>query len=164
MVEILSRMPIKPIFRCKTVRKTWNEEVKSLPTPPGLKSKSFGLTLVELGNCLCFSEDSSTSQYVDLWRMKEYGLAELWTKDRLLIDYTHLDPGYRKFTPILTWKDGEILIQGHQGTQLNSYNPKENKLRKVNVYGNGIASALARYTSSFRSLKFMWKPLRGKYG
>lgn len=31
MVEILSRMPIKPIFRCKTVRKTWYQLLTSDP-------------------------------------------------------------------------------------------------------------------------------------
>ncbi|KAJ8547857.1 hypothetical protein K7X08_021093 [Anisodus acutangulus] len=45
------------------------EEVKSLPTPPGLETPSFCLTLAELGNCLCLS-DNGYSEYVDIWWMK----------------------------------------------------------------------------------------------
>ncbi|PHU02181.1 hypothetical protein BC332_27432 [Capsicum chinense] len=66
------------------------EEVKPLPTPPGLKTASWYLTLAELGNCLCLS-DNSHSQYVDIWRMKEYGVTESWTKYCILKDSIQLD-------------------------------------------------------------------------
>ncbi|PHT68201.1 hypothetical protein T459_27688 [Capsicum annuum] len=36
------------------------EEVNPLLAPPGLKTTSFGLTLVELGNCLYFSENCTS--------------------------------------------------------------------------------------------------------
>ncbi|KAK4376742.1 hypothetical protein RND71_003038 [Anisodus tanguticus] len=67
-----------------------NEEVKSLPTPPGVETPSFCLTLVELGNCLCLS-DNGYSEYVDIWWMKEYGIAESWIKDRILMHYIPID-------------------------------------------------------------------------
>lgn len=84
------------------------EEVKPPPTPPGLKTASWYLTLAELGNCLCLS-DNSHSQYVDIWRMKEYGVAESWTKYRILKDSIQLDIRNDRFIPIMTWENGEIL-------------------------------------------------------
>ncbi|XP_070043180.1 F-box protein At3g07870-like [Nicotiana tomentosiformis] len=83
--------------------------------------------------------------------MKEYGIAESWIKDRILMD--SILPGIPRsnFIPIIIWKDGEILMQSEYAAQLVSYNPKEKKFRKVNVYGNG--SAATRYIPSFFSLK-----------
>ncbi|XP_059318612.1 F-box protein At3g07870-like [Lycium ferocissimum] len=121
------------------------EEVKPLPTPLGLKTPSLGLMLAEFGNSLCLSDKG------DLWWMKEYGIAESWTKDRILTDSILLDSRYKRFIPIMTWKDGEILMQCKRGTQLVSYNPKEKKFREVNVHGSGTAAT--RYIPSFYSLK-----------
>ncbi|OIT36499.1 f-box protein [Nicotiana attenuata] len=126
------------------------EEVKSVPPPPGLETPSSCLRLVELGNCVCLS-DNSYSQHVDIWLMKEYGIAESWTKDRILMDCIPPDIRQGIFIPIIIWKDGVILMQSEQGTQLVSYSPKEKKFRKVNVYGSGIA--VTKYVPSFYSLK-----------
>nr|XP_009601418.1 F-box/kelch-repeat protein At3g06240-like [Nicotiana tomentosiformis] len=104
------------------------EEVKPVPVPVDLETPSFCLRL-----------------------MKEYGIAESWIKDRILMD--SILPGIPRsnFIPIIIWKDGEILMQSEYAAQLVSYNPKEKKFRKVNVYGNG--SAATRYIPSFFSLK-----------
>ncbi|KAH0668910.1 hypothetical protein KY289_023403 [Solanum tuberosum] len=86
-----------------------NEEVKSLPAPSGLKSPSLYLMLAvtELGNCLCLSV-SRSFHYMDIWWMKEYGIAGSWTRDRISVTL-----------PV-------------------SYNPKEQIFRNVvNVYGSG---------------------------
>ncbi|XP_060212276.1 F-box protein At3g07870-like [Lycium barbarum] len=124
------------------------EKLKSLPAPPGLKTPLWRLKLVELGNCLCLI-DYICRKRVDIWRMKEYGIAESWTKDSILVD--SLSPGTVKynFEAILIWKNGEMSIR--RGTKLASYNPKEKKFRKVNVYGN--VNAATRYIPSFYSLK-----------
>ncbi|KAH0672101.1 hypothetical protein KY284_023188 [Solanum tuberosum] len=55
-----------------------------------------------------------------------------------------------RFIPIIIWKDGEILMQSERGTQLVSYNPKEEMLKVVNVYGS--ATEATRYIPSFYSL------------
>ncbi|XP_060212186.1 leucine-rich repeat receptor protein kinase MSP1-like [Lycium barbarum] len=81
------------------------EEVKPLLAPPSLKTPSFNLTLAELGNCLCLS-DSGCSQYVDIWWMKEYGIAKSWTKYRILTDSIPLDIRCDGFIPVIIWKDG----------------------------------------------------------
>ncbi|XP_015164747.1 F-box protein At3g07870-like [Solanum tuberosum] len=54
---------------------SWTEEVKSVLAPRGLETSSSCLTLVELGNCLCLC-DTNDCEYVDIWWMKEYGIAE----------------------------------------------------------------------------------------
>ncbi|KAM3328220.1 hypothetical protein P3S68_032912 [Capsicum galapagoense] len=79
------------------------EEVKPVLTPTGLEIPSWYLTLVELGNCLCLS-DNSHNQYVDIWWMKEYGVAESWTKYRILKDSIQLDIRNDRFIPIMTWE------------------------------------------------------------
>nr|XP_016474316.1 PREDICTED: F-box protein At3g07870-like [Nicotiana tabacum] len=128
------------------------EEVKSVPPPPGLEAPSSCLRLVELGNCLCLClSDNSYSQHVDIWWMKEYGIAESWTKDRILMDCILPDIRQGTFIPIIIWKDGEILMRSEHGTRLVSYSPKEIKFRKVNVYCSVIA--VTKYVPSFYSLK-----------
>ncbi|KAG5631946.1 hypothetical protein H5410_003663 [Solanum commersonii] len=63
------------------------EEVQSLSPLCGLQTPLLGLTLGELGNCLCLSDDSH-NQYIDIyiWWMKEYEIAESWTKQCILKD------------------------------------------------------------------------------
>ncbi|XP_049388073.1 F-box protein At3g07870-like [Solanum stenotomum] len=121
------------------------EEVKSLTAPSGLKSPSLHLMLAELGNCLCLS-DNSSFHYMDIWWMKEYEIAESWTRDLILV----VLPGFHghRFMPIIIWKDGEILMQSELDLQLVSFNPKEQIFRNVvNVYGSGTEAT--RYIPSF---------------
>ncbi|KAH0696904.1 hypothetical protein KY290_014326 [Solanum tuberosum] len=128
---------------------SWTEEVKSMLAPRGLTTSSYGLTLVELENCLCLC-DTYHSEYIDIWWMKEYGIAESWTKDRIWKDTIQPDINCDRFIPISTWKDGEILMQRYRGTHVVSYNPKENKFTKVKVY---LGFAGTSYIPSFYSLK-----------
>ncbi|XP_047261800.1 F-box protein At3g07870-like [Capsicum annuum] len=148
------------------------EKLKSVPGPPGLvfpfklltQAESQRstcapscLTLVELGNCLCLTDDSgSIYGHIDIWWMKEYGIAESWTKVRIL---TCLGPAgfgldicFQKYLPILIWKDGEILMQGKKGSQLLSYNPKDMTFTMIPI-SRGIGTIATRYLPSFYSLK-----------
>ncbi|KAK4737552.1 hypothetical protein R3W88_001249 [Solanum pinnatisectum] len=113
---------------------SFTEKVQALSPPRGLQTPLFGLMLGELGNCLCLS-DGSHNQYIHICILK---------------DSSQTDICGNKFIPILLWKDGEILMQRDLGTQLVSYNPKENKFMKVKVYGGTRATS---YTPSFYSLK-----------
>ena len=126
------------------------EEVKSLSAPRGLETTSMWLSLSELGNCLCLCDDSYMT-HVDIWWMKKYGIAESWTKRHIIMDCILPDIRQNNFKPIVIWNDGEILLQSERCTQLVSYNTKEKKFRKVNVYGNWTVSI--RYIPSFYSLK-----------
>ncbi|XP_059315914.1 F-box protein At3g07870-like [Lycium ferocissimum] len=126
------------------------EKLKSLPFPPGLKTPSPCLTLVELGNCLCLS-DNISFQHIDIWWMKEYGIAESWVKDRISLYHIPPDICDARYVPIIIWKDGKILMQKERGAQLISYNPYDKKFTKVNVYGIGIAAT--KYVPSLYSLK-----------
>ncbi|PHT64805.1 hypothetical protein T459_29230 [Capsicum annuum] len=148
------------------------EKLKSVPGPPGLvfpfkylaQAESQRstcapscVTLVELGNCLCLTDDSgSIYGHIDIWWMKEYGIAESWTKVRIL---TCLGPAgfgldicFQKYLPILIWKDGEILMQGKKGSQLLSYNPKDMTFTMIPI-SRGIRTVATRYLPSFYSLK-----------
>ncbi|KAH0668492.1 hypothetical protein KY289_022985 [Solanum tuberosum] len=125
------------------------KEVKSLLAPRGLIPSSYNLTLAELGNCLCLC-DSNNSEYIDIWWMKEYAIAESWTKTHILKDTIQPNIRSDRFIPISTWKDGEILMQQDRGMQVVSYNPKEKKFTKVKVYFGYVAT---RYIPSFYSVK-----------
>ncbi|KAM3201485.1 hypothetical protein P3L10_033848 [Capsicum annuum] len=148
------------------------EKLKSVPGPPGLvfpfkylaQAESqrstcapLCLTLAELGNCLCLTDDSgSIYGHIDIWWMKEYGMAESWTKVRIL---TCLGPAgfgldicFQKYLPILIWKDGEILMQGKKGSQLLSYNSKDMTFTMIPI-SRGIGTVATRYLPSFNSLK-----------
>ncbi|KAM3269417.1 hypothetical protein P3S67_030299 [Capsicum chacoense] len=107
------------------------EEVNSLSAPRGLE-----ISILLLN--------------ANIWWMKEYGIAESWTKNLILKDDIQLDIRDDRFIPILIWKDGEILMQRDRGTQLVSYNPKEKKFKKVKVH-NGFGAT--GYIPSFYSLK-----------
>ncbi|KAG5604369.1 hypothetical protein H5410_025861 [Solanum commersonii] len=88
---------------------------------------------------------------MDVWWMKEYGIAGSWTRDRISVTLPGI-AGRHILIPIIIWKDGEILMQSERGTHLVSYNPKEEMLRKVvNAYGSGTEAT--RYIPSFYSLK-----------
>ncbi|XP_027772974.1 uncharacterized protein LOC107019216 [Solanum pennellii] len=123
------------------------EKVKSLPAPPGLVNPPWNLKLVELGNYLCLTDYYNTN--IDIWRMKEYGVSESWTKDIILVDSIPRGLVHFNFEPILMWKDGELLIQS--GTKLALYDPKMKSFRLVYFYSEVITAIT--YIPSFYSLK-----------
>ncbi|KAM3328218.1 F-box protein like [Capsicum galapagoense] len=127
------------------------EEAKTLPAPPGLENSTSSWTLAELGNCLCLIDIIAFDPF-DIWWMKEYGIAESWIKDR--IHGNGIPAAIRCVTlaPFIIWKDGKMLMQtDSDGIRLVSYSRKENKYRRVKVYGNGSARSI--YIPTFYSLK-----------
>ncbi|KAH0643439.1 hypothetical protein KY289_034413 [Solanum tuberosum] len=126
------------------------EKVKSLPAPPGLEAPCSSLRLAELGNYLCLTDYMNRfSANINIWSMKEYGIAESWTKDSILVDSIPRGMVNYHFEPIFIYKDGEILIQSL--TKLASDNSEMKTFRVVNVYGN--VNVVTRYIPSFYSLK-----------
>ncbi|KAG5603705.1 hypothetical protein H5410_025197 [Solanum commersonii] len=101
------------------------EKIKSLPAPPGLGTPPWILKLAE------------------------YGVAESWTKDTIMVNSLPRDFNGFNINPILIWKDGEILIQNFRC--LASYRPESKRFIRVKVYGD--VSAATRYIPSFYSLK-----------
>ncbi|XP_049399964.1 F-box protein At3g07870-like [Solanum stenotomum] len=130
------------------------EKIKSLPAPPGLETLSSNLRLAELGNCMCLTDNIHIwNVNIDIWWMKEYGIAEYWTKNSILVESILRGMVNYSFEPIFIWKDGEILFQSR--SKLAWYNPEMKTFRVVNVDGDVIAST--KYTPSFYSLKtVMW--------
>ncbi|TMW88154.1 hypothetical protein EJD97_018977 [Solanum chilense] len=92
-----------------------------------------------------------TEEHVDIWWMKEDGIADSWTKDRILTNSIPHHICSTDLIPIIFWKNGEILMQSRRHTELLSYNTKEKKFNKVKVY-NGSYEA-TKYIPSFYSLK-----------
>ncbi|XP_060190515.1 F-box protein At3g07870-like [Lycium barbarum] len=127
------------------------EKVKPLPAPPGLETPSICRRLAKLGDFLCLSDDHE-SEHLDIWSMKEYGVSESWVKDRISMSSIHPDITYQRWTPMIIWKDGEILLHnGYDTGALISYNPKEKCFRKIDVYGGEPAASTC--IPSFYSLK-----------
>ncbi|KAH0654039.1 hypothetical protein KY289_031717 [Solanum tuberosum] len=81
-------------------------------------------------------QKSCKREYLDIWWMKEYGISESWVKQRISMN-SIARPGLCNpiYKPIILWNDGEILLQNNcRIEEFNSYNPKDEFLRKVNVY------------------------------
>ncbi|XP_049364168.1 F-box protein At3g07870-like [Solanum verrucosum] len=126
------------------------EKIKSLLAPPGLETPSSNLRLAELGNCLCLTDNIHIwNVNINIWWMKEYGIAESWTKNSILVESIPRGMVNYSFEPIFIWKDGEILFQSC--SKLAWYNPEMKTFRVVNVDSDVIAST--KYTPSLYSLK-----------
>lgn len=98
------------------------EKLKSLPPPsPGLGNQSFCLTLAELGNCL-YLIDYIHRGRVDIWWMKEYGIAESWTKDSISVD---------SFPGVVLYSCQAILIWRNLDAKWHSINFLQPKRKQV---------------------------------
>ncbi|XP_059650709.1 F-box/kelch-repeat protein At3g06240-like [Cornus florida] len=129
------------------------DEEQIHPIPLSLELRNTYLDEVDLGvlgNYLSIYQNSMN--YLDIWSMKDYGVAESWTK--LCILKTSILHEARLF-PVTFWRDGEILISCMDGllvyynqekgnfTALKVYYPKE-KVHEYHAFS---------YRSSFFSLK-----------
>ncbi|KAK2978319.1 hypothetical protein RJ640_017170 [Escallonia rubra] len=59
------------------------ERNRQIPLPPCLARSTAPMDLVVLGNCLCIY-NTNYGKNADIWSMKDYGVAESWTKDHIL--------------------------------------------------------------------------------
>lgn len=88
-------------------------------------------SLCVLGDCLCYCYEMNENRFV-LWQMKEYGVAESWTK-LLNITYQGLDAGVANHihytpTPIFMLDSGEVLLEVDHCIFILC-NPNDNSLR-----------------------------------
>ncbi|XP_059650515.1 F-box protein At3g07870-like [Cornus florida] len=145
------------------------EQIRLIPPPNFFTHNTYNrrMGLGVLGNCLCISFNSDNNyscngHYLDMWSMKEYGVAESWTKVRIL--RTSIPSGmegslaHHCLYPITLWKDGEILFESDLHILL-SYNPKNGRFTalKVNYQKEKVEytprRAFTYSSSSFSSLK-----------
>ncbi|XP_059658897.1 F-box protein At3g07870-like [Cornus florida] len=130
-----------------------DEQFRPIPLPPDFQNKLALISLGVLGNCLCVFNNRSHHS-LDIWSMKDYGVATSWTKDCILRNTLPL--GLHANTlfpfilyPITLWKDGEILFSC-EGVMV-SYNPKERKFTQLEVHASRFKPVT--YIPSFLSLK-----------
>ncbi|KAL3648734.1 hypothetical protein CASFOL_005137 [Castilleja foliolosa] len=107
------------------------KEVFSEISPPsGVDIKDqLSFTLGVLGGCLCVIGDVNNSQGMDVWIMKEYGVADSWFK--LSVDGYHLGD---LFKPLCFVEEGEVVLVV-KGPRLVVYNVKERTSRDLLVDG-----------------------------
>ncbi|KAL8051735.1 hypothetical protein ABFX02_06G167400 [Erythranthe guttata] len=101
-----------------------------MPLPSGYNVGRFGFDkLVVFEGCLCVV-DSRRNVEIDVWVMKEYGLAESWANFRVGFYWNNLKP-------LCCINNGEdVLVSTSQ--KLRLYNLKERALRDVVVDGGTV--------------------------
>ncbi|KAL3648708.1 hypothetical protein CASFOL_005111 [Castilleja foliolosa] len=106
------------------------EVFSEIPPPSGVDRKDLlSFTLGVLEGCLCVIGDVNNSQGMDVWIMKEYGVADSWSK--LSFDGYHLGD---LFKPLCFVWEGEVVLVV-KGPRLVAYNVKERTLRDLVVDG-----------------------------
>ncbi|XP_059629613.1 F-box protein At3g07870-like [Cornus florida] len=145
---------------------------RPIPLPPDLRNINIhSLRVGVLRNCLCIYHNSS--DYLDIWSMNDYGVAESWTKIRILknsIQPMMYPPSSvwrngETFLPATLWRDGEILFScDWYDSHMFSYNPKERSSTALYLHGlylktkrlnctRGLEFCALPYRPSFSSLK-----------
>ncbi|KAL3626505.1 hypothetical protein CASFOL_030054 [Castilleja foliolosa] len=107
-----------------------NEVCFEIPVPSDIRASS---VLRVLGGCLCIIDDQSNGEWTDVWIMKEYGMADSWTK--LTVPKTVYDPCLRApLKPLCFIRDEEevVLVKNEQ---LVVHNVKEGTSRDLVVDG-----------------------------
>ncbi|KAK6161133.1 hypothetical protein DH2020_004514 [Rehmannia glutinosa] len=106
-----------------------NDVFSEIPPPSGVDVEKFVFNkLVVLGECLCML-DVRQNDRTDVWIMKEYGLAESWTKFSICADYE-----YDMLKPLCFIGDEEVVLVT-EGETLVVYNQKEGNLKDLVVHG-----------------------------
>ncbi|KAI3469406.1 hypothetical protein Pfo_026069 [Paulownia fortunei] len=100
-----------------------------IPAPSGVDVEKFVFNkLVVHGGCLCMIDARSNSR-MEVWTMKEYGLADSWTKFSIDADYE-----WDILKPLCFIGDEEVVFIT-EGESLVVYNLKEGTLRDMVVDG-----------------------------
>ncbi|XP_059650589.1 F-box/kelch-repeat protein At3g06240-like [Cornus florida] len=136
------------------------EQVCPIPPPPELRNtNTHSMRVGVLRNRLCIY--NNCMDYLDMWLMKDYGVAESWTKFHIL--KTSIPLGLRKYYdifPVTLWRDEEILFSCDNGL-LVCYNHKKTSFstpltvyyRKGKVKGGMLRFNALTYRLNFFSLK-----------
>uniref|UniRef100_M1C3D6 F-box family protein n=1 Tax=Solanum tuberosum TaxID=4113 RepID=M1C3D6_SOLTU len=87
---------------------------------------NFTLDDYDLRGCLCMLSIRRSGNGIDVWIMKEYGVAESWTI-RNTCPYG--------ITPVCSTSDDDIVLDAPRKEKLIMYNKKEKQWREMNVDG-----------------------------
>ncbi|KAK9697291.1 hypothetical protein RND81_08G027800 [Saponaria officinalis] len=133
-----------------------NEKWGRVPVLDEFVIKSYILEIGVLDGCLCALISREINHHnLELWMMKEYGVKESWTKMFKVPNESGI--------PLFHHKDRhEFLLPGIQHG-LGWFNPRDNKIRKVEFYGCGFSGenyysnraimCLESFVSPFSSMK-----------
>ncbi|KAL3849336.1 hypothetical protein ACJIZ3_011218 [Penstemon smallii] len=133
------------------------EKGHRIPLPPRLGDEPGNVVLaIRNGNiCLC---DNSNEHQVDIWTMKEYGVAESWSREIILKRRIPADLRPYPLIPITTLRNGDLLLSRQlegdlselRSNNLLSFDPKTKRCRKLEVPDSeGTVSFLFGYVPSF---------------
>lgn len=131
------------------------EEFRPIPPPPGMGQRNSHTSVGVLRDCLCIF-DSSSHLNLDIWWMKEYGVLNSWTKESILLSDITVRPNNRHVVvPIMSLRNGEILMSVGAG-RLISYCPVKKRSKEIMInfaHDKYVAAAAAPYTTTFVSPK-----------
>lgn len=105
---------------------------------------------VALRGCFCMLAITRNDDRIDVWMMKEYGVAESWTK------FSVENKSYG-FTPVCLMSDDDFVLDVPGEEKLVMYNKKEKQWRDMNV--DGIVAKSIRTRTFMESLV---SPMIGK--
>lgn len=121
---------------------------------PSARNYSFNPALTALGESLCFCEHQSWDKLI-VWRMKEYGVEESWTKEYVISGFPGLSGElFINVYPLKAFNSGGVLLFYNMDF-LFYYCNKTKTAREVEVFepGRDCWFELCLHTSSFLSLK-----------
>lgn len=127
------------------------DRASTFPPPPKLGSRCSFMELGVLGKILSLIECSSDYEHIEIWSMKDYGVASSWTKDFILTT-TAADLELR---PLPFRQHGEIIILSLCGTLL-SYDPDGRKYGIIS-FSRESRDQIRIYVPSLLSLKHVSK-------
>ncbi|KMT17809.1 hypothetical protein BVRB_2g033480 [Beta vulgaris subsp. vulgaris] len=108
------------------------EKFREMPPPSLVDREKFVFNhLVALGGCLCMFSSSGTCE-TDFWVMKQYGVAESWTK------ITIINPEESELRPMcLLGKEQVVLVKDEETVdeKLVMYNLEEGSFKDIAVHG-----------------------------
>ncbi|KAG8375186.1 hypothetical protein BUALT_Bualt10G0074100 [Buddleja alternifolia] len=114
----------------------------------GLELCSDFMQLTSINNQLCLVDLRSISEIV-VWKMKEYGVAESWTKDMVLDISVPSEVQLGGISLVRIFENGDMLFSYPSENCSISYNPTKQELTKIEFPCFGSID----YSPSFLSLK-----------
>ncbi|PIA28141.1 hypothetical protein AQUCO_07200051v1 [Aquilegia coerulea] len=145
----ISRIPVLFCFDLKV------EAFHEIPQPNYLKDKylyPYNVKVGELDGLLCLFS-MLFNENIEVWAMKEYGIAESWTK-QFKITQLEVPQSFYKLTPVGIYNKGEIIIN-KDDRELFLYMPQTNTIRSF-MTRKYTKNAYAYYGSLISPTSFQW--------
>ncbi|PIA34622.1 hypothetical protein AQUCO_03700127v1 [Aquilegia coerulea] len=107
-----------------------DEVFQHIPSPKGVRFKyPYSRQIGHMGGLLSFFS-SLANEYLHIWVMKEYGLAESWTKQFIIGPSEILGFFPNRLSPLGSANNGDIIIQ-KDSSELLLYNNKTDSIKSL---------------------------------